>query len=170
MKKILLIASSTLLAHKVLPLLVGDAENVVSVLVPSEVLRTKLAASGVHEVIVVPGGRGFRFRDITATRRLYQNVSFDQVICLYNNKTGYGYLNVDLYVLTIRGKERYAYNYDLLRIPLTPSVILRKVMKYLISPLWLVINTFFLLCIMVMIFIAMLAVELLAVIIRTSNK
>jgi hypothetical protein len=160
MKNILFIASSALLTQKILPRLSAQGDNIVHVLVPSEAFRAKLATASFAEITTVPGGQGFRFRDIPAFRALYKGTKFDKVICLYNNKTGYGYLNVDLYAWMIDAQDRCAYNYDLAVMPLTVGSMIGKTVKYLVSPLWLLINSLLLSIIIFLIFIAMLIVEL----------
>jgi hypothetical protein len=170
MKKILLIASSSLLTQKILPRLSAQGDNIVYVLVPSEEFRAKLTTACFKEAITVPGGQGFRFRGIPAFRTLYKRIKFDEVICLYNNKTGHGYLNVDLYAWMINTKDRYAYNYDLAIMPLKAGSTARKIVKYAVSPLWLVINTLLLAIVMFLILIAMLVVELFVALERSAVK
>jgi hypothetical protein len=170
MKKTLLIASSSLLTQKILPRLSAQGENIVHVLVPSEAFRAKLSTLCFAEAMIVPGGQGFRFRGIPAFRALYKETKFDEVICLYNNKTGHGYLNVDLYAWMINAKDRYAYNYDLAIIPLKAGSIVRKIVRYAISPLWLVINTLLLAIVMFLILIAMFVVELFVAVEKSAIK
>ncbi|MBN1492649.1 MAG: hypothetical protein JW938_00730 [Candidatus Omnitrophica bacterium] len=159
MERILVIASSSLLANKVIAD-ISERKNVaLTVIVPTEAMKTRLHLKDTNNVMCVPGGKGFRFRAMIPYWSMINRERFNTVICLYNNKKGYGYLNVDLFALATKAKRRVAYNYDHNEIPLTMPYLFGKTIQYMSGWFWLVMNSLFIAILFIFIFFAMLFVE-----------
>jgi len=169
MRKILLIRSSSLLFEKVLNQLREEKDLSITALVASPVEEEKLKKTGVQKIIYVHGKNGFKLWDLLRYKKHSIDSRFDQVICLYNNKTGDGYLNVDCFALLTPALDRIAYNYDREVLAVDFQSVFGKFLKVLSGYFWLLANTVITIAVYLLIFAGMLVVEV-AVFVRQFLK
>lgn len=141
MKKVLLICSSRLLFSKIALQYKQSSVAAVTALVASPIPNQDILALGVAEIIRMPGAGGFRYRDLFSYYRMARAMSFDEVVCLYNNETGDGYLNIDLFAWCTPAAEKKAYTYSLREQKLTGAYVGRKLLRNVMGSFWFVVNT-----------------------------
>lgn len=169
-RKVLLIRSSTMLCNKQLGLLRDTADVAVTVLTGMDADTDELMRAGAVSVISLPYDSGFSLWNLCAYIDTMRVETFDEVVCFYNNKTGYGYLNVDLFALATKANTKFAYTYDGAIIPLCPAYISKKAMIHCCGMFWVMVNAVFFMILAGLMLIGMVGVELVLVCERLFRK
>jgi len=138
MATILIVRSSTVLFTKLVKEF--SAEELSAVIASPMDAEDREYIDDAH-TIMLPEENGFRFWHLAWYFWHMREKQFDEVICLYNNKTGFGYLNVDLFAMAVRARKRIAYNYDREKIALTWRYLGTKCMHSFVGIMWLGINS-----------------------------
>jgi len=159
MKKILILRSSKILFNKLMTSFSLDESIEVTALVASSVVHEELSKMGVKNIIVLPAAKGFRLQDMWCYYMRSRREYFDEIICLYNNESGYGYLNVDLFSVITRGKKRIALNYQMIEKDLSVLYLVTKFIRVSTGWCWIVVNSSFFLLLYVLTVVGMTIVE-----------